>query len=207
MNRITVLGFMDEMSKIANGDMMQYFMDHPEKLKEKQKRDAAKKAKKKSKNSTEHRWAKEKKSGFMANVGNRISRSVVGAGKQVGGALKEMATHPVRGMKEGLKATAHDFKTGNKALTALGIGATALGINDLRKKKDPSGAGNSKLHRTAKFIGSEAGGIIGAPFGIPGSIAGSVAGEQVGNLAGKAVDKIRGYKRTPAMVQGAPVSG
>lgn len=34
----------DEKTKKANGDMAQYFMDHPEKLKEKQERDRAKKA-------------------------------------------------------------------------------------------------------------------------------------------------------------------
>jgi predicted double-glycine peptidase len=35
--------FADELEKIANGDMLQYFQDHPEKLKEKQERDRRKK--------------------------------------------------------------------------------------------------------------------------------------------------------------------
>lgn len=35
--------FADELEKIANGDMLQYFQDHPEKLREKQERDRQKK--------------------------------------------------------------------------------------------------------------------------------------------------------------------
>jgi predicted double-glycine peptidase len=38
-----VPSFADELEKVANGDMLQYFLDHPEKLKEKQKRDRRKK--------------------------------------------------------------------------------------------------------------------------------------------------------------------
>lgn len=40
-----VPSFTDELLKIANGDMLQYFQDHPEKLKEKQERDRRKKEK------------------------------------------------------------------------------------------------------------------------------------------------------------------
>ena len=49
MNRQTILeevynsSLMDELKKVASGDMLQYFADHPQKLKEKLARDKAKK--------------------------------------------------------------------------------------------------------------------------------------------------------------------
>jgi len=42
-------GFGTELIKLANGDMLQYFKDHPQKLREKIERDEKKKEKKKGK--------------------------------------------------------------------------------------------------------------------------------------------------------------
>jgi hypothetical protein len=149
--------------------------------------------------------AKTKKAGFMANVGNRITSNVAGAGANIGGALHQMFSHPIQGLARGAKETVTGLK-GHPWLTAAILGGTALGIHDLSKPVDPTGAGRSRAHRTAEFVGDQAGGLIGAPFGFAGSIAGGMMGKKIGDLAGKTIDKVRGYKRTPAMVQEAPAA-
>lgn len=171
--------------KASCGDMLQYYADHPDKLKAKQERD------------------KKKHAGFMQNVGTRISNSVSGAGRNVGGAMQQMFAHPIQGIQRGAVETVKGLK-GHPILTAAILGGTALGIHDLSKKEDPSGAGRSRTHRAAEFIGDQAGSLIGAPFGFTGSIAGGMMGKKIGDVTGKAIDAVRGYKRTPAMVQAAP---
>jgi hypothetical protein len=187
MNRMMTLAFLDEMSKIAEAitckgcgkkkDLrMGYCFDCVTK--------------------------KEKTSGFMANLGGRITSTIAGMGANAGNALQQFYTHPVQALGKGLKATV----SGHPAQTALYAGMLGLGVHDLAKKVDPTGGGRSRLHRTSEFVGDQVGSLIGTPFGFTGQLAGGMTGKKIGDLAGKGIDKVRGYKRTPAMVQEAPAA-
>lgn len=189
---ISVLSFMDEMEKISGlGDMAYYSSEGRKKAR----------AQKKYITEAQAREGKKKQAGFMQNIGTRIATGIPRAGANVGNTMKTMFTHPVQGVKAGFKATTSDLK-GKPLLTSMLAASTAMGVNDLRKKEDPTGQGRSRASRAVGFVGDQAGGLIGAPFGISGSIAGSVVGKKIGDTVGKGIDKVRGYKKkAPAMVQ------
>lgn len=152
------------------------------------------------------REPKKKQAGFMQNVGTRIAKTVGQQGKNVGNTLNTMFSSPVQGMKQGLKTTVGDLK-GHPLLTSMMAASTAMGVNDLRKKEDPSGEGRSRLRRATAFAGEQAGGLIGAPFSLAGGIAGGMMGKKIGDTIGGGIDMVRGYKKKPpAMVASAPVT-
>jgi hypothetical protein len=134
-----------------------------------------------------------KKQAFLRDVGNTAKGWVVGGGENIGKAIGAYAT-PVESMRRGWKHTLHDTKSMGLPMKALwGVGL-ASGIRDVASEEDPQEKGRSRIHRALTFAGDQAGMIMSAPFGFWGGMAGSAIGSKVGDMAGRAVDKLRGYR-------------
>jgi hypothetical protein len=141
----------------------------------------------------------------MSNVGTTITHSgkwmgghLAGAGKNIGSTLQKTFTNPVQAAKAGFNWSKKDL-AGHPINTALTVGGTAMGVNDLRKKQDPTGRDRGRLERVGDFAGQTAGGLIGAPHGITGGIAGSIVGGKILGGAGKVADKaVSLVRRKPA---------
>jgi hypothetical protein len=157
---------------------------------------------------------KKKQASFLQNVGKPIVRTGNFVAKYVrdaAGALNTMATRPIHGMVEGAKETGKQLQNSAQQMRSGGVknalkgaflpGMMALGlysgVKGLRGAEDPTGMGRGKGERYGDFLGSQAGGLIGAKYGIAGNIAAGMVGQKAGALAGRAVDKIRGYTPPP----------
>lgn len=163
-----------------------------------------------SKNSTAGHWAKEKKAGFMRDVGTNLGNTLKGFTRPVqavkkgwheGGwtqaqeantMLRQGKTVGSLGQKWAKGKGVGKYLPGNKALT---LASTAMMAPSAFKKEDPSGQGKSRTERIGALAGNTVGGLIGAPYGFSGSIAGSVLGEVGGRYLGKAVNKVTGKKK------------
>lgn len=135
-----------------------------------------------------------------------VAKGLRGAGTNVGNAVASFAT-PKASLKRGWDAT---WRPGGKPLHPLFKGLMAYGAyNDVKQTmpgQDPTGQGRSRIHRGLTAVGSQAGGIIGAPFGLTGGMAASMIGSKAGDLAGRAVDRVRGFRREqPPHLPPAPV--
>jgi hypothetical protein len=163
--------------------------------------------------------ALRKEAAFLQNVGNRIvqgaervggfaRKHTIETGENIGQAIYKTVRHPIKGMKAGWKDPQYGakamFRGGlfNKAMGGLMVAGTAMGLNDLRKKQDPSGQNRGRLERIGDFAGQTAGGLIGAPHGITGGIAGTVVGSKILGGAGRVADKVIAKVRR----KGAPPS-
>lgn len=118
-----------------------------------------------------------------------------GVAKNVAGSLKAFA-HPVQNTIEGAKHTVQGLKggggVGNVLNAAALVGGTALTAPLYLGKNDPMNTGDSRFVRSARFAGSQIGGLIGAKHGITGGIAAGIAGEAAGRIAGKGIEKATG---------------
>lgn len=135
--------------------------------------------------------------GYAGQRAASLGRGLAGVSKNVGNTIGGFAT-PVESLKKGWEAS---WRPGGKPLNPLMKGLMAYGAyNDVKQvapKVDPMGQGRSRLHRGLAAVGNQVGGFIGAPHGLSGGIAGGMVGAKMGDLAGRAIDKVRGYKRTP----------
>jgi hypothetical protein len=124
-----------------------------------------------------------------------IPNSMRGAGENIGNAVASFAS-PRESLRKGWEAT---WRPGGKSLNPLFKGLMAYGAyNDVKQmmpREDPTGQNRSRIHRGLAAAGAQAGGIMSAPFGMTGGIVGSLAGAKMGDLAGRAVDRVRGYKK------------
>lgn len=162
--------------KTANGDMLQYFQDHPEKLKEKQERDAKKKEKKASTVSIADAWGRElahkEKVAISFNQVNEGSKFVGRASRlweKHGPAVKNLAGKVGKGARDAFSGAGK--RIGNikdpiargAALGAAtgGVGGAVQGFLD--PKEDPN-TGKKQRVRTA-FRKGLAGAAAGAPTG------------------------------------------
>ena len=189
----------NQIMKAANGDMLQYFADHPEKLREKKLRDAKKKHAMYDGFSDE--MDKIAKS-FMKDIGTRIAKTTKSWGRDLASApgrtlsaAGDTLIHPVKTMKEGWHATWRDPKTSGgwlgKGMFALGTAGSAAAAVP---KEDPLGRGESRLTRAARFAGGTALGVAGMKKGIIPSIALGIGGDVAGGYAGRGIDRLRGRK-------------
>lgn len=135
--------------------------------------------------------------GYAGMKGQAVSRFGAGVAKNVGNTVAAFAT-PKESLKKGWEAT---WRPGGQPLHPLSKALMAYGAyNDVKMiapQQDPTGMGRSRLHRGLSAVGSQLGGVIGAPHGISGGIAGGMLGAKMGDLAGRAIDKVRGFKRVP----------
>ena len=140
----------DELSTVikeANGDMLQYFQDHPEKLKEKQKRDAAK--------SKEKKASEEKKTSLVGDTARGAAKGgAVGAavGAAINGAHNRGAMHAA--LKDSaIKASPHAkeiaSEAGNLKALATGVGM-GRGIRKGLKYGLPAGAALGAIKHFSK---------------------------------------------------------
>ncbi len=79
-----------------------------------------------------------------------------------------------------------------KSYKALAGISAAAAVAHAAPKKDPSGEGKSRIHRALEGAGGILGGTAGK--GWSGGLVGGAVGGGIGSLAGKAIDKVRGYK-------------
>jgi hypothetical protein len=183
--------------KLANGDMLQYFADHPEKLREKRLRDA----KKKHAMIAFSDELEKISEGFLTNVGN----SIVGLGKSMGqgivhgpantaGVVGDIARAPGTALREGWRHT----WSGDRNAKALMLAGTALQIPGVFANKDITGRDESKLTRALRFGGNLVGSTAGFARGhmVPSMVLG-MAGDVAGGYAGRAIDRARGRKAKP----------
>jgi phage tail tape-measure protein len=202
--------------------MLRAFRDEVEKIAEPSWKTEARARGFISKNSTAGHWAKEKKAGFMRDVGMNVGNTLKGFTRPVQATKKgwneggwsqgqEARTMLQQGKKVGKLGTKWStgkgvgrFLPGNKAIT---LASSAAMIPSTFKKEDPSGQGKSRAERIGSLAGNTVGGLIGAPYGFSGSIAGSVIGDVGGRYLGKAVNKVTGKKKpkkAPAVAQREP---
>lgn len=140
--------------------------------------------------------------GYARSVAGRFGRYVQhhaeDTGKNLGNAAAAWAK-PRESLKKGWHATwnpdGKPLGLGWKAMMGYGL---ISGAKDVASKKDPTGRGHSRVRRALRFVGDQAGGMIGAPFGMSGSILSSMAGSKLGDMAGAATEKIRGFRPKPA---------
>lgn len=139
---------------------------------------------------------------FIRSGAGKISNTLKGWGsalrstpRRTGQAVGDIVRSPRQALREGWHATWHDPATsggmlgrGMFALGTAGAAATAI------PKDDPMGRGESRLTRTARFAGGTLAGVAGMKRGVLPSIALSMGGDIAGGYAGRAVDKVRGYK-------------
>lgn len=125
--------------------------------------------------------------------------------QNAGKAVRAMG-NPVEGVKRGVKYTADSLRGEGGTLNAalLGLGTLAA-VPMVTSKEDPTGENMSRGGRMARFVGQQAGGLIGAPYGLGGALVGTTVGDAVGKKAGKLVDKVRGVKAKKAPEQSATV--
>jgi hypothetical protein len=140
------------------------------------------------------------KEAFFRDIGQRavnfikgIPGHAAGGAENVGKAIGSFAT-PRASLREGWRRTVHDTKSMSVPMKALMGYGLATGAASVVKKDDPMGRGRSRLHRALTFAGDQAGMVMSAPFGFWGGTAGSMIGGKIGDLAGRAVDKVRGYR-------------
>lgn len=90
---------------------------------------------------------------------------------------------------------------GPKSLTVAGGVVT---LPEAVSEKDPSGQGRSRTHRMARWAGSQAGGLIGAPHGFSGAMVGGLIGEGAGAASGSVYDSLKRKRPTaiPKNVEG-----
>lgn len=152
-----------------------------------------------------------KTSGVVSDVGNKVvsgakwlGRHSVEAAKDAGKGAYEVVRHPISGTKRGWDATVHASKQPGfwgKATMPLLAFSTAVGLNDLRKREDPTGQNRAYGERIGDFVGSNVGGLIGAQFGLAGGLSAGIAGQFIGSRAGRVVDRLRGARPAKPQVQ------
>ena len=135
--------------------------------------------------------------GYAGQKAQSLKRFGGGVASNVGGALSSFAT-PRESFKKGWEAT---WRPGGQTMHPLSKALMAYGAyNDVKQiapQQDPTGQGRSRIHRALTAVGSQAGGIMSAPYGLSGGIVGGMTGAKLGDLAGRAIDKVRGFKRVP----------
>jgi len=135
--------------------------------------------------------------GWAGQQGQRLKRFGGGVASNVGNAVASFGT-PRESLKKGWEAT---WRPGGQPLHPLSKALMAYGVyNDVRQVvpgQDPSGQGRSRLHRAATAVGGQLGGIMSAPYGLSGGLVGGMLGAKMGDFAGRAIDKVRGFKRVP----------
>ena len=139
--------------------------------------------------------------GWAGSVGQRTldwgKRHAMGAAKNVGEAAAAW-TKPRESLSKGWKET---WRPGGQPLhpawKALMGYSLLTGAQQALPKKDPTGMGHSRIRRTARLVGDQVGGIMGAPFGFWGGTASSMIGSKIGDTAGAAVDRLRGHRPQP----------
>lgn len=180
--------------KVASGDMLQYFADHPEKLREKRLRDAKKKHAMVAFSDELEKIAE----GFMTNVGNTITSTAksIGSGIVHGPAntaavVGDFVRSPGATMSEGWKRT----WTGGSAAKGLMLLGNAAMLPGVVMKEDPTGRGESRMTRALRFGGSFLGSTAGFARGhmVPSMVLG-MAGDAAGGYVGRAIDRARGRK-------------
>lgn len=117
------------------------------------------------------------------SFGEGVKRNLVATGRRMMNP-KDM----VRRVKHSV--TGPGVPTSHKLLAGAGIAAS---VANAAPKKDPSGEGKSRIHRALEGAGGILGGTAGK--GWSGGLVGGTVGAGIGSLAGKAIDKVRGYKK------------
>jgi hypothetical protein len=182
--------------KLANGDMLQYFAVHPEKLREKRLRDAKKK----------HAmvfFADEMgkiaaSTSFMQNVGNKLTswgKSLASTPRRTAQAVGDIVESPSGALRHGWNETwGPKVGFGGKAMF---VGGTALQAADLARDGDITGRGESRMTRGMRLVGGTIAGTAGMKRGILPSIALGIGGDVAAGAVGRKIDKARGYKPKP----------
>lgn len=210
----TMLGFMDEMSKIAEYRSTCKRCGAKKDLRMGYCFDCATKAE------------KRKTAGFMANVGSRIANTAKTVGGAVGGALSKGWHYgsdvPGKGwlgtgaqISEAMKkpgvmnALGRGFEhatslggatkylpVGTKSLTLIG---GAMDLHQGLKKEDPTGQGRSRVERLSGAAGGTLAGLAASPLGLKALPIGMAAGWAAGRL-GRAISP----RKTPNQLPTAP---
>jgi hypothetical protein len=183
--------------KLANGDMLQYFADHPEKLREKRLRDAKKKHAMVAFSEELEKIAE----GFLTNIGTGIANTAKSMGQgllhgpaNTAGVVGDIARAPGAALRAGWNQT----WTGGRGAKALMLAGTAAQVPSIFKEKDITGRDESKLTRALRFGGGFLGSTAGYARGhiVPSMVLG-MAGDVAGGYAGRAIDRARGRKAKP----------
>lgn len=100
---------------------------------------------------------------------------------------------PVSSFKSGVNFMKADWAKGNKFNNGMLAFGAIQGLPSAIKKEDPTGSGRSRTQRMMQYVGSQAGGVIGAPHGVTGALVGSLAGDMAGGAIGKRLSKPKVY--------------